>query len=443
MTTTGLRAVDPRAAQALNPFQQIGRLAVGHCLYRLSGNSYELVEIMSIEVAPQTEEALHRVTVEGDVQTLHANGYLVSCDNPLHSAQKVARLLQQIPTEQRLSYLVNQRDILPLLQKYSLRTIEDSLNREIYGLEYAPWRFFNNAASLKLRPYGGVPLDMLERRFQLTPYHEETLPSGYTLPDLNLVDGSVIADGQVVLRTVMDARTRTFRWTRELPQLGAFEHACLKIYPHGKAGSGVVYLTPDANPDNVGSKTTIYGFRALAISPTQTATSKLASGSDGFVVHDTLSLTIDKTAWPPDTDWSSVKDPSDGGTILLGTYTTPDGYSVPTARMPSLDDFQTKVNQAKGRKVEQLYRCVSTISAAGKPVFTVELNRAAWLPFLADGGTSGSNFGLEFKSNLGVDARVPCLFQELRIEQDLFFPEDIEAVLFEYDATMRGMKGNR
>ncbi|KAH9862552.1 hypothetical protein IAQ61_009969 [Plenodomus lingam] len=237
----------------------------------------------------------------------------------------------------------------------------------------------------------------------------------------------------------MDACTRTFRWTRELPQLGGFEHACLKIYPHGKAGSGVVYLTADANPDNVGSQTTVFGFRALAISPEQTATSK---SSDSFVVDDTLSLTIDKTAWPPDTDWSSVKDPTDGGTIKLGTYTTPDGYSVPTARMPSLDDVQTKVNQAMGRKIEQLYRCVSTISAAGNPVHTVELNRAAWLPFLADGGTSESNFGLEFQSNLGIDAKVPCLFQEFQIEQDLFWPEASKAVIFEYNPVMRGMKGD-
>jgi hypothetical protein len=380
------------------------------------------------------------VAVEGDVKTLHANGYLVSCEDPLHSAQNAAKMLQQMPTEKRLSYLVNQREILPLLQKYSLRTIEDSLNREIQDLEHAPWRFFKNAASLRLRPSGGVPLDMLERRFHLTAYQEETLPSGYILPDLDIVDGSVIANGQVVLRTVMDASTRSFRWTRELSELGGFEHACLKIYPHGKAGTGVVYLAADANPDNVGSETTVFGFRALAISPDQKATSK---SSDAFVVDDTLSLNIDKTAWPPDTDWSSVKDPTDGGTITLGTYTTPVGYSVPTARMPSLDDFQFKVNQAKGRKIEQLYRSVSTISAAGNPVYTVELNQAAWLPFLANGETSGSNFGLQFQSNLGVDAKVPCLFQEFRIEQDLFWPEDSKAVLFEYNPVMRGMKGTR
>lgn len=443
MTTTGLRAVDPRAAQALNPFQQVGRLAVGHCLYRLNGSSYELVEITSIEIAPQTEEALHRVAIEGDVQTLHANGYPVACDDPFHSAKNAVRLLQQIPTDQRLSYLANQRQLLPLLQKYSLRTIKDSLNREIYNLEHAPWRFFNNAKSLKLRSSGGVPLDMLERRFQLTAYHEETLPSGYQLPDLNLIDGSVIADGQVVLRTSMDARTRTFRWTRELPQLGAFEHACLKVYPHGKAGSGVVYLTPDADPENVDRKTTVSGFRALAVSPDQTTTAKATSDVATILVEDTLSLTIDKSAWPPNTDWSSVKDPADGGTITLGTYTTPDGYSVPTARMPSLDDLQTKVNRATDREIEPLYRCVSTISAAGNPVFTVQLNRAAWLPFLADGGTSAGNFDLKFQSSLGVDARVPCLFQELHIEQDLFWPEDSKAVLFEYNPTMRGMMGDR
>jgi hypothetical protein len=443
MTTTGLRAIDPRAAQALNPFQQIGRLAVGHCLYRLNGNSYELVEITSIELSPQTDETLHRVALEGDVQSLHANGYLVACDDPLNSAKRTARLLQQLPKDQRLLYLVNQRQILPLLQKYSLQTIEDSLDREIRDLEHAPWRFCRNAASLRLRPSGGVPLDLLERRFRLTAYHEEKLPSGYILPDLNIVDGSVIADGQVVLRTVMDARARTFRWTRELPQQGVFEHACMRVYPHGKAGSGVVYLTADADPDDIGAKPTTLSFRALAISPSKIATPKTTSNDGSFEVADTLSLTIDKTVWPPDTNWNTVKDPTSGGTIELGTYTSPGGYSVPTARIPSLDDIQTKINQAKGRNLEPLYRCVSTRSEAGNPIFTVEINRAAWLPFLADGGTSGSNFGLKFQSKLGVDAQLPCLFEELRIEQDLFWPEDSKAVLFEYNAKMRGMKGNR
>lgn len=70
------------------------------------------------------------------------------------------------------------------------------------------------------------------------------------------------------------------------------------------------------------------------------------------------------------------------------------------------------------------------------------MNRAAWLPFLADGGTSGSNFGLKFQSNLGVDVPIPFLFQELHVEQDLFWPEDSKAALFEYDPTMRGMMGD-
>lgn len=74
-TTTGLRAVDPEAAQTLNPYRRIGKLAIGHLLFRLQENEYVTVEIKSIDRAKQLFESAFTLSLVGDLQAYHADGY--------------------------------------------------------------------------------------------------------------------------------------------------------------------------------------------------------------------------------------------------------------------------------------------------------------------------------------------------------------------------------
>lgn len=85
-TTTGLRAVDPDSAKAGCPHAHIGPLRRGHIVYRLAespdNNAYETVEIRSIEVGPETEQAVYSVSLWAGEQSHHANGYLLAINDP-------------------------------------------------------------------------------------------------------------------------------------------------------------------------------------------------------------------------------------------------------------------------------------------------------------------------------------------------------------------------
>lgn len=128
---------------------------------------------------------------------------------------------------------------------------------------------------------------------------------------------------------------------------------------------------------------------------------------------------------------------------MTGFTETEEGYQVPTARIPILDDLQEQINQKYGKSLEPIYRVFYSKSKAGNSQFTVQFHRAAVIPFLADQGFDDGVFELGFQSQLGLDLTLPCLFRELQVEIDLIFPEDSRAVAFEYDPGMREMKGNR
>ena len=274
MTTTGPRAVNPRAAHAENSYQRVGRLAVGHCIYRLNGDSYNIVQIQSIEITSTVKRTLYSVPIQSEEQSYHANGYLVACNDPIYSAHCIAKQLQQLPEGKRLPYLTGCRELQPFFQRHGLKTASKRLNREIRDLERGLGCAASSSSSSSSRmASGGIPLYTMETRFRLSARRQDLLPTGYSLPDLSIVDGCVVADGQPVLQATFDEQRRTFRWTRNVSLPGGqgiFEHASLSVYPDGGAGSGVVYLSRDASPVQVdigNSREQLYTFNAQAMSP--------------------------------------------------------------------------------------------------------------------------------------------------------------------------------
>ncbi|PWY96530.1 hypothetical protein BO94DRAFT_570823 [Aspergillus sclerotioniger CBS 115572] len=441
-TTTGLRAVDPRAAHALNPFQRVGRLAVGHCIYRLHEGLYQVVELTSIDIMPHATQPLYRVSLRGDVQYHHANGYLVACNDPVYSARSIADQLQHLPPDERQAFLASCKELSPIFRQHDIQTIKTRLDREIYDLQHAPWRLSLDKQPLSWTPRGS--LNMIEGRFQLTACHEKLLPFGYQLPDLVVVDGRIVVDGQVIMHTACDENARTFRWTRKIPHQHIYEHAYLRVYPNGASGSGVVYLTVDADPRDVHATADVHPFRALAICPTQESAQQTGEGPMPFTADHTFQLQFDKEVWPADVpDWNGVKSPVDGGNIIFGSVTTEEGYSIQTARIPLLDDLQQKISKNYNRSLEPLYRATQTYLKNGNVLYTVQMHRASWMPFLAENWNKDNNFNVTFKSELNVDLTLPCLFQELKVEINALFPSKNKAVLLEYNPSMRGMKGNR
>lgn len=84
-TTTGRRAVDPNLAMKENPWLDVGRLSVGHVLYRISPGSskYEEVPIESIHSQRMPEvEYVYGVHLREGRRRYHANGFLVAVNYP-------------------------------------------------------------------------------------------------------------------------------------------------------------------------------------------------------------------------------------------------------------------------------------------------------------------------------------------------------------------------
>lgn len=76
-TTTGIRAIDPVAAGALSPSLNVGRLQVGHVLFKASGDGYQLVEIIGLSSTACLFESLYTLHLRGEgMWRCHANGYL-------------------------------------------------------------------------------------------------------------------------------------------------------------------------------------------------------------------------------------------------------------------------------------------------------------------------------------------------------------------------------
>ena len=457
MTTTGPRAVNPRAALAENSYKRVGRLAVGHCIYRLNGDSYDIVQIESLEITPSAMRSFYSVPVQSDEQSYHANGYLVACNDPVYSAHSIAKQLQQLPEDKRLPYLTGCRELQPFFQRHGLKTATKRLKREIRDLERGlGCAASSSSSSSKVASGGGIPLYTMETRFRLLAQRKDILPTGYGLPDLTIVDGCVVADGRPVLQATLDDDMRTFRWTRSvlLPEgQGIFEHASLTVYPDGGPGSGVVYLSRDASPVQVdieNSREQLHTFNAEAICPClREGDDNLneADKNDLFRRNRNYTLTFDKEVWPEGETWEGIKTPIDGGTLRLGAdQVTDEKYHVQTSRVYDLENIQQQINNRYGKNLDRLYRTTMTHAKDGTVVYTIQMHRASWIPFLAQdwsGGNTDSNFNVKFKDELGVNVTLPCLFSELRLNIDTLFPDSSTAELYEYNPRMRGAKGNR
>ncbi|KAJ5527245.1 hypothetical protein N7513_011404 [Penicillium frequentans] len=75
VTTTGIRALDPLAARALNPSLDVGRLEVGHFLFKATEDGYQMVQIRRISLEACRFEFLYTLHLREGSRSCHVNGY--------------------------------------------------------------------------------------------------------------------------------------------------------------------------------------------------------------------------------------------------------------------------------------------------------------------------------------------------------------------------------
>lgn len=295
----------------------------------------------------------------------------------------------------------------------------------------------------------GVPLDRVERRFSLHAKGDGNLPSAYKLPEISVIDGCILVDGEPQMRCKLNQHRRTLQWTRKV-QENVFEHGVLSIYYHGLSGKGVVLITATDAPQNC-SKQDIQAFEAL---PTSVAgdiqllhsrrqVGERDSDDEGeYIPLITVSMQYDKSTWAPAEPLDKPKDPMSGMDVQWGFLYPPDGSQTTATRIPVLDDLRDQLNEKYNRKFDRLYDSWEIVLDDGRIRATVEFNLASVVPFISDAGMDVNTLNVNFKSQLGIDITLPVLFQSFYIDYDVDL-RTVKGAIFDYNPLMRDTKGDR
>ncbi|KAI3005469.1 hypothetical protein CBS147345_7540 [Aspergillus niger] len=382
------------------------------------------------------------------------------------AVESTARALRALPPKKRLSLLASFHELSSTFTKNDIQAIHERLNFELFGSygkreedpitrsEIFP-ALVSPSDQLKAMKYNprqlpnGVPLDRVERRFSLHAKGDGNLPSAYKLPEISVIDGCILVDGEPQMRCKLNQHRRTLQWTRKV-QENVFEHGVLSIYYHGLSGKGVVLITATDAPQNC-SKQDIQAFEALPTSvaeDTQLLHSRRQIGerdSDDegeYIPLITVSMQYDKSTWAPGEPLDKPKDPMSGMDVQWGFSYPPDGSQTTATRIPVLDDLRDQLNEKYNRKFDRLYDSWEIVLDDGRIRATVEFNLASVVPFISDAGMDVNTLNVNFKSQLGIDITLPVLFQSFYIDYDVDL-RTVKGAIFDYNPLMRDTEGDR
>ncbi|KAI1298340.1 hypothetical protein F5Y03DRAFT_409408, partial [Xylaria venustula] len=458
LTSTGLRAVNPKAALVTNPFLRIGKLAIGHVIYLRDGEGYKNIVIRSIEKTKAEEQQVYSIFLASSQKYYHANGYLVSQNVPEHTLQHAVEYVQQVPESQRLPLLSGFKELYSTFAHYDRETIKARLELEIQhgylgsqinkkNVPGTPEAIIvDDISDAKLalpaqQRKKVVPLDQLQRRYELSAHDLTRMPKNYHLPSIDVIDGCMVVDDEVQLRSSHNHHDRTFKWTRKITNSETFEHGMLRVYQDGLSGHGTVFVTSESDPTRL-SKDDIHTFdiQAKPVRGAQSPENVLSAGG-GYVALDNYKLTVDRREWLPNTEQDDIQDPIDMGDFTYGYSDEGDKVNVPYVQFPTLNIIQEEINTKCEKDLDELYRIECATLADNTFRATVRFHRASTIPLISDSGDDIKTFDVRFP-DLGLEATLPVLFQEFYIDIDIF--EDFSyGAVYEFDPEMRGGKGTR
>lgn len=463
-TSTGPRAVDPDAAQQFNPSRRIGRLAVGHVIYHLEGNEYKTVEIRSIE---QTKEGplenAFALSTSQNHQTYHAHGYLVDVNTSSGSLNEIVDILRKVPGDRRLGLLYYCQELRSMFQKYEFQALYQRLNWELFGQYNSPdgrgldghGPSWISARPLNLKQHikitnalsipKGVAVDEIQRGFHLEAHSPHLLPADYKLPTLGLVDGHLIVQGEAQTRSAYISRDRLFRWTRKLAGTTRFEHGAFSLCTEALSGQGSIFLSSNSEAEHIPHGDRVHLFRAQACSLGQMGRVSESAAADDQTWHtyDERNVTLDENIWPRGVDRTKAEKPMNAGVLQDGYWKDTANVSVPSVRLPLLDNLRDAIKKNFGLELESLYEATLIKGGPAKQIYSVRLKGATLIPFISSAGLNiDRKLDIDFKAALGTDIKLPMLFQEMSLTFDTLDGK-LTGEIFEYDPTMRGYRGNR
>ncbi|GAB1316433.1 hypothetical protein MFIFM68171_06643 [Madurella fahalii] len=489
-TTTGPRAVEPELAMRENSFADVGRLCKGHALYRLSedGKSYKVVPIESIQVEFVPATHVYGVHLREGDRSYHANGYHVAINYPEITIKSIARALSKVPRHQAVKMLRHIDELAPVFHKIGVPGVATLLRQELKDARRNKLTWpLTPTHKRHARRYQGLNFKNLKRTFILeardSPLTDKRGPRGYKLPVLNIHEGVLHLDHDIVPRVAFDTKGSRVRWSRALGRGQGYEHGVLNFTTHGLLGHGAVYVSQDENPSDLPETCeTIIPFVAQKATSTRLVRNRTTAGfvhatefmtsttAHPLVVanhiggpapspiadpgtidnEDFYDVVVDSVDWPADTAKTSATSPVSMGQVAMATYHSDGkgGLAIPVIVLPTLDKLLSDINKSRSAEsqLEPLYQSTVLVNKTGTLTGTVTFKSASAVARLSDQAPKTENDQLPTKnltfSNLDSTVTIPILFQSAQFAFSWDF-NDISGAVYEFNPAMVGNTGQR
>ncbi|KAK4203359.1 hypothetical protein QBC40DRAFT_262471 [Triangularia verruculosa] len=468
-TTTGPRAIEPEIAMRENSFADVGRLRQGHALYRLSQDArrYQVVPIKSIQIEFVGPTHLHGVHLREGDRSYHANGYQVAINYPEITIKSIARALSQVPRHQAVKMLHQIDELAPVFQKIGVPGVATLLRQELRDARRN--RLGPPLGPVKrqhARRYQGVNCKDLERTWTLeardSPLTDKHGPRGYKLPVVNLHEGVLHLDHDIVPRVAFDTKGSMLRWSRALGGVQGYEHGLLNFTTHGLLGRGAVYISQHENPSDLPktcetvvpfvarkAKAVSLAVRSAVAAPAPVAPSPAADPGT-IDREDFYDVVVDAADWPANTTKTSATQPLSMGQVAIATYHS-DGkgsLEVPVIVVPALDDLLGDINKTRPAESQlgPLYQSTVLVNKKGTLTGTVTFTSSSTVALLSDQAPKTESDSLPVKnltfSKLKSAVTIPILYQSAKFAFSWDY-NDISGAVYELNPAMVGNKGQR
>ncbi|ETS81279.1 hypothetical protein PFICI_06281 [Pestalotiopsis fici W106-1] len=445
-TTTGYRAVDPYQARLASGFsKQIGRLEIGHVVYKYSksGSLYERVPITSISSEP-CQSGIVAVGFTSGATSLDANGYLIEGYQNYVHMRKTAEALSGLSIRDLLKASERVEELQSIRKLLGDSATSRLLRHEIQTLRSGP-----HNSHFTRDPVKTILLDQVVRAYHVDLADPRQSPPMHIASSIGLFEGSVLVNGKVEARSHVDYKTKIISWSRALGP-SSYEHGCITLVDHGLSGAGAVFLSPEDSPLVMHDKQHVYpvhvSTKPPAVKPTEalaTTTTSLLSDST-----DVQEMILDADIWSEqDKHKKKPSHPVSFGRITLQPTQIggADGLNIPLIQIPLLDRLRDTINEKfafddPNQRISSLYKSTVNLSGQSDATAVVQLTGASLLAQLADEDPGAQVLGCTFKKSLGSDIILPILFQELQVS---FKGGSVIGPIFAYDPLARGSLGSR
>jgi hypothetical protein len=276
------------------------------------------------------------------------------------------------------------------------------------------------------------------------------------LPVVNLHEGVLHLDHDIVPRVAFDTKGSSLRWSRALGGGQGYEHGLLNLTTHGLLGRGAVYISQDKNPSDL-PKTyeTVVPFvarKAKGVSLAAPAPAAPSPAADAGTIdrEDFYDVVVDAAYLPANTTKTSATQPLSMGQVAMATYHSDGkgGLEVPVIVVPTLDELLADINKTRPAESQlgPLYQSTVLANKTGSLTGTVTFTSASTVALLSDQAPRAESDALPVEkltfSKLQSAVTIPILYQSAKFTFSWDF-NDISGAVYEFNPAMVGNKGQR